>query len=94
MAKKDDDHFKRQQPTGLSGAAVCAPTTTAGAHALRQYEIYCKVNNAKVLAKKLHALPSLYPADRDTLIRLQALLNDIKRLNSYEPNMTLDLFPP
>lgn len=70
------------------------PPTTAGARAIRQYDIDFQLEKAKRLAIKMHQLPGLFPEDRELIIQLQLAIKIAKKLNGYEPNARLNLFPP
>jgi hypothetical protein len=70
------------------------PPTTAGARAVRQYDIDFQLEKAKRLAIKLHQFPGLFPEDRELIIQLQLAIKKAKKLNGYDPNERLNLFPP
>lgn len=93
--KNDVDCGRGEGDTGNAGRpARDTPSTTAGARAIRQYNIDLQLEKARRIAIKMHAFPGLFPEDRQLIIQLQLAIKKAKRMNGYEPNTTLDLFPP
>ncbi len=90
----DNHKDGRENASSLSARSVGVPSTTANAHALRQYNIDFQLEKAKRLAIKMHSFPGLFPEDRELIIQLQLALKKAKKFNGYDPNTKLEHFPP
>lgn len=93
--KNDVNCGRGEGDTGNAGRPTRdTPSTTAGARALRQYDIDYQLEKAKRLAIKMHQFPGLFPEDRELIIQLQLAIKKAKKLNGYDPNTRFNLFPP
>lgn len=83
-----------------SAAAHARPSTTArggavcNSNTITHYNVHYTLEKAQRIAKRLQAIPNLYPDDHTLLIQLQLFLKQAKKANNYDPSTKLELFPP